>query len=102
MSNGDEYVPILPDFELYRTRISHGRDPAKITTDVVGIKWTPKDAKLLRKFFTRLAAQTSHDHRDGVFLPTGAANLLGPTTYAQVLKDNNFFLTQVATIPVNL
>jgi len=82
MSNGDEYVPILPDFELYRTRISHGRDLTKITTDVVGIKCTPKDAKLLREFSTRLAAETSHDHRDGVFLPTGAPNLLGPTTYA--------------------
>jgi len=37
-----------------------------------------------------------------VFLPRGTATLLGPTTYAQVMKDNNFFLTQVATIPVNL
>jgi len=24
MSNGDEYVPILPNFEVYRTRLSHG------------------------------------------------------------------------------
>jgi len=29
-------------------------------------------------------------------------NLLGPTTYAQVLTANNLFLNQVATIPVNL
>jgi len=32
----------------------------------------------------------------------GATTLLGPTTYEQVLKEHNFFLTQVATIPVNL
>jgi len=44
----------------------------------------------------------SNDTCDGAFLPKGAVNLLGPTTYAQVLKDNNLFLTQVATIPVNL
>jgi len=37
-----------------------------------------------------------------VFLPKGAVNLLGPMTYAQVLMDNNFFLNQVATIPINL
>jgi len=102
MTNGDDYVPILPDFELYHMHISHGRDPTKITTDVIGIKCAPKDAKLLCEFFTRLAAKTSHDHRNGVFLPKGAANLLSPTTYAQVLTDNNFFLTQVAAIPVNL
>jgi len=102
MSNGDEFVPILPNFELYRTRISQGRDPNKITTDVIGIKCAPPDAKLLGEFFTRSATETSNDHRDGVFLPRGAATLLGSTTYAQVMKDNNFFLTQVATIPVNL
>jgi len=102
MSNGDEFVMILPDFELYRTRISHGREPAKITTDVVGVKSAPKDAKLLNEFFTRLAAETSTDQRDGVFVPKGAMNLLGPTTYAQVLTANNLFLNQVATVPVNL
>jgi len=102
MSNGDEFIPILPNFELYRTRISQGRDPNKITTDVISIKCALPDAKLLGEFFTRSATETSNDHRDGVFLPRGAATLLGPTTYAQVMKDNNFFLTQVANIPVNL
>jgi len=24
MSNGDDYIPILPDFEIYHTRLSHG------------------------------------------------------------------------------
>ena len=102
MSNGDDYVPILPEFELYRARISHGREPTKITTDVVGIKTTPKDAKILGEFFSRFATETSNDHRDGMFLPKGAMNLLGPTTYAQVLTDNNLFLNQVATVPINL
>jgi len=94
MSNGDEFVPILPDFELFQMRISHGQDPTKITTDVVGIKSAPKDAKLLGEFFTQLAAETSNDHRDSVFLPKGALNLLGLTTYAQVLTANNLFLNQ--------
>jgi len=35
-------------------------------------------------------------------LPKGAVHLLGPATYAQVLKNNNLFLNQVATVPVNL
>ncbi len=102
MTNGDVFVPILPNFEIYRTRISHGRKPAQVATEVLGVKTAPKDTKLLGEFFTRLAAENSTDHRDGTFLPKGAAYLLGPQTYEQVLKENNFFLTQVATIPVNL
>jgi len=101
MTNGDEYIPILPEFEVYKMRISHGRTPTQTTTDVLGIKSSPRDAKLLGEFFTRLASKTA-DNRDGTFLPKGSAFLLGPQTYEQVLKENNFFLTQVATIPVNL
>jgi len=102
MTNGNNYIPILPNFKLYQTWLSHGHDPSKVMTNVIGIKGTPKDAKLLGEFFTRFAAETNNDHRDGVFLPKGAANLLGPTTYERVLKEHNFFLMQVAMIPVNL
>ncbi len=102
MSNGDDFIPILPDFEVYRTRISHGRDKAQVSTDVLGVKCSPKDTKLLGEFFTRMASATHNDQRDGVFLPKGAAYLLGPQVYAQVLHENEFFLTTVATIPVNL
>jgi len=102
MTNGDDYVPILPDFEIYRTRISHGRDPQKISTDVLGVKTAPRDAKLLSEFFTRLASATNQDQRDGVFIPKSAGYLLGTTTYEQILKENNFFLTTIATIPVNM
>jgi len=102
MLNGDDFIPILPEFEIYRTRISHGRDKDKVSTNVLGVKSSPKDAKLLGEFFTHLAAATNSDQHDGVFLPKGAAYLLGPQTYTQVLQENEFFLTTVATIPVNL
>jgi len=58
MTNGDDFIPILPNFEVYRIWISHGRDPSQVTTNVIGVKGSPKDAKLLVKF-TRLAADTS-------------------------------------------
>ncbi len=102
MSNGDDFIPILPNFEVYRTRITHGREPSQVTTDVIGVKGAPKDAKLLGEFFTRLAAETCNDPRDGVYLPKGAVHLLGTSTFEQVLKENNFFLTTVATVPVNM
>jgi len=101
MSNGDDFVTILPEFEIYWTHLSHGRDSAQVKTDVLGVKCAPRDAKLLNEFFTRMAS-TSHDQRDGIFLPKGAVHLLGPSIYEQVLKDHNFFLTTVATIPINL
>jgi len=73
-----------------------------VSTEVLGVKCAAVDAKLLNKFFTRLASETNNDQRDGVFIPKGAAYLLGPQTYEQILRENNFFLTTVATIPVNL
>jgi len=102
MTNGDDYIPILPNFEVYRTKLSHGRAPTHVTTDVIGIKCEPRDAKLLGEFLTRMASETNNDDRDGIFIPKGAAYLLGPKMFEQVLKDNNFFLSNVATIPVNL
>ncbi len=102
MTNGDDYIPILPNFEIYRTRLSHGREPTQVTTDVIGVKCEPRDAKLLGEFFTRMASKTNNDHRDGTFIPKGAPHLLGPKLYEQVIQDNNFFLSNVATIPVNL
>jgi len=102
MSNGDEFTTILPPFELYKTRISHGRDSTQVTTEVIGIKCKPKDAKLLSEFFARMGSEHINDARDGVYLPKGAVHLLGPETFAQVLHDNEFFLNNVATIPVNM
>jgi len=63
MSNGDDFVPILPSFKVYRMRITCGcnSDKSKVTTNVIGVKGSPRDAKLLGKFFTRMAAKTSTD-----------------------------------------
>jgi len=102
MSSGDEFTTILPNFEVYRTRLSHGRTPSQVTTDVIGIKCEPRDAKLLTEFFACLATETNNSHQDGTFVPKGASSLLGPQTYKQIIKDNNRFLTNVATIPINL
>ncbi len=102
MSSGDEFIPDPPDFEIYRTRLSHGRKPTQVSTEVLGIKTAPHDAKLLGEFLTCLAATNTNDQRDGVFIPKGAGYLLGTSTYEQIMRDNNFFLTTVATIPVNL
>jgi len=49
-----------------------------------------------------MAANGSNDHQNGVFIPKGAVNLIGPSTFEQALKNNNFFLTTMATVPVNL
>jgi len=82
--------------------LTHSRNPSQILTEVIGIKGAPKDVKLLGKFFTHFASKVSNDTRDGVFLPNGAVHLIGPATYMQVLQENNFFLNNVVTIPVNL
>jgi len=102
MSSSDEFVPVLPAFETYGTCLSYGRDPLQVSTEVLDIKFTPIDTKLLSKFFTQLASETNNNQCDGIFIPKGAAYLLGLQTYKQILQENNFFLTTVTTIPVNL
>ncbi len=102
MSNGDDYVPVLPNFEVYKTRLSYGKAPSQTKTEVLGVKGAPKDVKLLSEFFMRLTSENGNDPRDGVFIAKGAAHLLGSSVYEQVLKDNNFFINNLATIPVNL
>jgi len=102
MSSGDKFIPALLDFEVYCTRISHGCKPMQVSTKVLGIKTAPKDAKLLGKFLTHLASATNNDPRDGLFILKGTGYILGTTTYEQVMQDNNFFLTTMVTIPVNL
>jgi len=102
MSNGDEYVPILPNFEVYKTKLSHGPASARTMTEVIGVKGAPKDANLLGEFFMRLASENGNDPRDGVFISKGAPHMLGPSVYEQILKDNNFFINNLATIPVNM
>jgi len=69
MSNGDDFVTILLEFEIYWMHLSHGREPAQVKMDVLGVKCAPRDAKLLNEFFTRMASETSHVQRDGIFLP---------------------------------
>jgi len=49
-----------------------------------------------------MAYATNNDPHDGIFLPKGVVHLLGPQTYKQILKDNNFFLMMVATVLINL
>jgi len=61
MSNGDKNVPVLPNFEVYKTRLSHGQAPSQTMTEVIGVKGVPKDAKLLGKFFMRLASENGND-----------------------------------------
>jgi len=102
MLSGNNFIPILPEFEVYCMRLSHGQENSQVLTDVLGVKCAPKDAKLIGEFLTRMASATSTEQRDGVYLPKGAAYLLGLQTYAQALQENNSFLNIVVTILVNL
>jgi len=100
MSNGDN-IPILPNFEVYTMWLSHSHAPNKVTTEVISVKGEPKDVKLLGEFLTWLASESSTDLHDGMYLPKGTVHLLGTNTYEQVLKENNCFRDNVATIPMN-
>jgi len=100
MSNGDLMIPAVPSFEVFKTQISQGKDNTKVTTKVLGIKCAVSQAKLLKEFFSQLGSPVSYEKFIGVFVPTGAANLLGAPTYEKLICKNNLFIDKVTTIPM--
>jgi len=68
MTNCDKFVPILPNFEVYKTKTSHGWAPTQVMMEVIGVKGALQDAKLLHEFFTHMAAETNYDQCKGMFV----------------------------------
>jgi len=93
MLNGNEFTMILPPFELYKTRISHGRESSHITMEVVRVKGTPKDAKLLGEFFTQMASKLSNDSCDRVFCRKEQFTFLGRQAMHKSSKTTTFSST---------
>jgi len=100
MSNGDVFVPAVPPFEVYKTRLTHGRDKSQIYTHVIGIKCVATHAKLLKEFYSQLASPAIYEKQIGVFIPMGAIHLLGEENYVNLIRENNAFLDDVTTIPL--
>jgi len=46
-ANGDFFTPELPPFEIYKTKLHHSCDKEKVETNVLGIKSTIQQARLL-------------------------------------------------------
>ncbi len=100
MSNGD-FLSIAPlEFEIYKTRITCGRDKDKISTDVLGIKCAQDKGRLLKEFFNQSSVSLDLDTRLGTFVPTGTVHLIGTKAYAKLLREHNQFLHTVTTIPI--
>ena len=99
-ANGDTFSPELPPFEIYKTKLIHGRDKEKVETNVLGIKGTLQQARLLKEFFSQLASPAHYEKQIGIFIPTGAVHLLGAANYIQLIRENNAFIHNVATIPI--
>jgi len=100
LTNGDLFVPEIPPFTVYKTRISHNRDKLKVKTDIIGIKCASDKAKLLKEFFSQLASPEHYEKQIGVFVPTGTVHSIGSENYAKLLSDNNVFLKSVVSIPI--
>jgi len=99
MSNGDDFSPVVPPFEVYKTRLIYGSDK-KTYTNVIGIKCASSQAKLLKEFYSQLASPEIYEKQIGVFIPTGAVHLLGTEKYLQLIRENNAFLNDITTIPL--
>jgi len=100
MLNGDMFAPEIPPFKVYKTKITHGCNKDKVSTNVIGIKCTTAQACLLREFFSQLASPASYEKQIRLFIPTGVVHILGMVAYAKMICDNNAYLQSVISIPV--
>jgi len=69
-------------------------------TEVIGIMSAAPQAHLVCKFFLQLTSPAHYEKQISVFIPTGAAHLLGVDNYKKIICDNNQFINSVITIPV--
>jgi len=74
-TNGDMFIPAVPPFEIYTTRLTTGRDKDKVKTDIIGIKCASTHAQLLKEFYSQLASPAHYEKQIGVFISTGAVHL---------------------------
>jgi len=85
ISNGNLMIPAVPSFELFKTKITTGKDKTKVNTKVIGVKYAFPKAKLLKEFFLQLGSPTCCKKLIGMFIPTGAANLLRAAMYEKII-----------------
>ncbi len=94
-SNGDMFIPTPPPFELFNTKITHGRDKDKVSSDIIGVKCAVDKMRLLKEFFSQLASPTNYEKQIGFFIPTGAVHTIGTQNYAKLISDNHTFIQSV-------
>jgi len=100
ITNGNMFIPPIPQFEVYLMQLSYGRNMNRVETDIISIKCSAAKAHLLREFFTQLSNPMELETQIGVFVPTGAVHMIGLEAYKKLLCDHNAFLQSVTTVPI--
>ncbi len=101
MSNRDLYILVPLAFEVYKMHISHSYDNNKVKMDIIGIKCAMDKSHILKEFFSQLESPVSYEKLIGVFVPMGAAQVLGTQNYSKIICNNNAFIQSITTIPIS-
>ncbi len=99
-NSSEEPTIHCPMFEIFQTTIGIGPANARIETDVLGIKCQTGKAALLREFFLLTSDQLELKGH-GKFVPAGLANVIGKDTMTNMIQDNNQYLKNKISIPIN-
>jgi len=100
MSNGDMFIQKPPPFKIYQTEISCGCDKTRVKMEVLGLKCSIKHVQLLKEFLSQIANPMEMEKQIGMFVPTRAVHIIGPTAYTNLLCANNEFLDSITMVPV--
>jgi len=100
MTNGNTFIPPIPQFEVYLMQLSYGCNSNQVETDIIRIKCSASKVHLLREFFTQLINPMDLETQIGIFVPTGTVHMIGPEAYKNLLCDHNAFLQSITTVPI--
>jgi len=98
--SGDDININCPPFEIFQTSIGIGPSNDWLSTNVLGIKCNTGKAALIREFLIQ-AANIMEAKGLGKFVPAGLANVIGNKTMKNIIRNNNQYLQNVSTIPIN-
>jgi len=96
----DEAMLHCPPFEIFKMTIGTGPTNDHLSTDVLGIKCQTSKAALIRKFLIQ-AADTMEVKGLGKFVPARLAKVIGTEMMMNIIRNNNQYLKNVSTIPIN-
>jgi len=97
--NDDRSKLLNIPFEIFHTGVGYGIGTKRVATKALAIKCNVANGKILHELLIRMNIDKSI-FPAMQFVPVGMATTMGPEPYKHLIRQNNAYLSTLATIPV--